>query len=52
MSKAALVGNVIEKNMVDFLINKCGLKPEEVQKLPGKDDQLHFKDKGRQVKRR
>lgn len=51
MSKAALVGNAIEKNMVDFLINKCGLKPEEVQKLPGKDD-FHFKGKGRQVKRR
>jgi hypothetical protein len=39
MSKATLVGNVNDiENMASFLINKCGLKPEEVQKFSGKGD--------------
>jgi len=50
MSKATLVGNVNDiENMASFLINKCGLKPEEVQKFSGKGD---YQGRSCQVKKK
>jgi hypothetical protein len=50
MNKAMLVRNI--ENMADFLINKCGFRPEEIQKFPTKDDKIvfHYKGKRCQVK--
>lgn len=46
MNKAVLVDNVKSiKNMANFLINKCGFKPEEIQKFPNQNKGCQIKKK-------